>query len=76
MIIIIQSCYGWTDTILLTFFLGGLCLLGAYADSDEEDSEMSEKPVQSADANGNNSTDIDSTLADFLAVSGNSVLMQ
>ncbi|XP_066467635.1 formin-binding protein 4 isoform X2 [Tiliqua scincoides] len=46
---------------------GGLCLLGAYADSDEEDSEMSEKPVQSADANGNNSTDIDSTLANFLA---------
>ncbi|XP_062972881.1 formin-binding protein 4 isoform X3 [Elgaria multicarinata webbii] len=46
---------------------GGLCLLGAYADSDEEDSEMSEKPAQSADANGNNSTDIDSTLANFLA---------
>ncbi|XP_044294187.1 formin-binding protein 4 isoform X2 [Varanus komodoensis] len=46
---------------------GGLCLLGAYADSDEEDSEISEKPAQSADANGNNSTDIDSTLANFLA---------
>ncbi|XP_053138260.1 LOW QUALITY PROTEIN: formin-binding protein 4 [Hemicordylus capensis] len=46
---------------------GGLCLLGAYADSDEEDSEVSEKPAQPADANGNNSTDIDSTLANFLA---------
>ncbi|XP_034982288.2 formin-binding protein 4 isoform X2 [Zootoca vivipara] len=46
---------------------GGLCLLGAYEDSDEEDSEMSEKPAQSTDANGNNSTDIDSTLANFLA---------
>ncbi|XP_007432656.2 formin-binding protein 4 [Python bivittatus] len=46
---------------------GGLCLLGAYADSDEEDSEMTEKAAQSADANGNNSTDIDSTLANFLA---------
>lgn len=45
-------------------------MLGAYADSDDEESEMSEKPVQSADANGNNSTDIDSTLANFLAVSG------
>ncbi|XP_078239609.1 formin-binding protein 4 isoform X2 [Pogona vitticeps] len=46
---------------------GGLCLLGAYADSDEDDSEMSEKPAQSADGNGNNSSDIDSTLANFLA---------
>ncbi|XP_032073997.1 formin-binding protein 4 isoform X2 [Thamnophis elegans] len=46
---------------------GGLCLLGTYADSDEEDTEMTEKAAQSADANGNNSTDIDSTLANFLA---------
>uniref|UniRef100_A0A8D0BX39 Formin-binding protein 4 n=1 Tax=Salvator merianae TaxID=96440 RepID=A0A8D0BX39_SALMN len=46
---------------------GGLCLLGAYEDSDEEDNEMTEKPVQTADANGSNSTDIDSTLANFLA---------
>ncbi|XP_077176974.1 formin-binding protein 4 isoform X2 [Paroedura picta] len=45
---------------------GGLCLLGAYADSDEEDSEMSVK-LQSTSANSNNSTDIDSTLANFLA---------
>uniref|UniRef100_A0A8D0G8X7 Formin-binding protein 4 n=1 Tax=Sphenodon punctatus TaxID=8508 RepID=A0A8D0G8X7_SPHPU len=46
---------------------GGLCLLGAYADSDEEEGEVSEKPARAADANGNNSTDIDSTLANFLA---------
>ncbi|XP_054826959.1 formin-binding protein 4 [Eublepharis macularius] len=45
---------------------GGLCLLGAYADSDEEDNELSVKP-QSTNANSNNSTDIDSTLANFLA---------
>ncbi|XP_015270000.1 PREDICTED: formin-binding protein 4 isoform X1 [Gekko japonicus] len=45
---------------------GGLCLLGAYADSDEEESEMSVKP-QSTGVNSNNSTDIDSTLANFLA---------
>ncbi|XP_048340354.1 formin-binding protein 4 [Sphaerodactylus townsendi] len=45
---------------------GGLCLLGAYADSDEEDNEMSVKS-QPAGANSNNSTDIDSTLANFLA---------
>uniref|UniRef100_A0A7M4FZU6 Formin-binding protein 4 n=1 Tax=Crocodylus porosus TaxID=8502 RepID=A0A7M4FZU6_CROPO len=47
--------------------LGGLCLLGAYADSDDEEGEASEKSVRSADANGNNSADIDSTLANFLA---------
>nr|XP_031315442.1 formin-binding protein 4 isoform X2 [Camelus dromedarius] len=46
---------------------GGLCLLGAYADSDDEESDVSEKPAQSKQANGNQSTDIDSTLANFLA---------
>nr|XP_056706870.1 formin-binding protein 4 [Euleptes europaea] len=45
---------------------GGLCLLGAYADSDEEDNEIPVK-LQSTGANSNNSTDIDSTLANFLA---------
>lgn len=52
------------------FFLGGLCLLGAYADSDDDESDVSEKPAQSKETNGNQSTDIDSTLANFLAVSG------
>ncbi|NXK14774.1 FNBP4 protein, partial [Herpetotheres cachinnans] len=46
---------------------GGLCLLGAYADSDDEEGETPEKSARSADANGNNSSDIDSTLANFLA---------
>ncbi|NXP22763.1 FNBP4 protein, partial [Scytalopus superciliaris] len=46
---------------------GGLCLLGAYADSDDEEGENLEKPARSTDANGSNSTDIDSTLANFLA---------
>ncbi|XP_075857983.1 formin-binding protein 4 isoform X3 [Microcebus murinus] len=46
---------------------GGLCLLGAYADSDDDESDVSEKPAQSKEANGNQSTDIDSTLANFLA---------
>ncbi|XP_064922434.1 formin-binding protein 4 isoform X1 [Columba livia] len=46
---------------------GGLCLLGAYADSDDEDGETPEKSARLADANGNNSADIDSTLANFLA---------
>uniref|UniRef100_A0A8D0EGE9 Formin-binding protein 4 n=1 Tax=Strix occidentalis caurina TaxID=311401 RepID=A0A8D0EGE9_STROC len=46
---------------------GGLCLLGAYADSDDEEGETPEKSTRSADANGNNSADIDSTLANFLA---------
>ncbi|XP_061237477.1 formin-binding protein 4 isoform X2 [Bos javanicus] len=46
---------------------GGLCLLGAYADSDDEENDISEKPAQSKEANGNQSTDIDSTLANFLA---------
>lgn len=56
--------------LLFTFlFLGGLCLLGAYADSDDEESDVSEKPAQSKEANGNQSADIDSTLANFLAVS-------
>uniref|UniRef100_A0A2K5S694 Formin-binding protein 4 n=1 Tax=Cebus imitator TaxID=2715852 RepID=A0A2K5S694_CEBIM len=49
---------------------GGLCLLGAYADSDDDDNDVSEKPAQSKETNGNQSTDIDSTLANFLAVSG------
>lgn len=59
--------------LLLTFtilFLGGLCLLGAYADSDDDESDVSEKPAQSKETNGNQSSDIDSTLANFLAVSG------
>ncbi|XP_008268948.2 formin-binding protein 4 isoform X1 [Oryctolagus cuniculus] len=46
---------------------GGLCLLGAYADSDDDESDVSEKPAPSKEANGNQSTDIDSTLANFLA---------
>ncbi|NWW74401.1 FNBP4 protein, partial [Climacteris rufus] len=46
---------------------GGLCLLGAYADSDDEEGETPEKPARSTGANGSNSTDIDSTLANFLA---------
>ncbi|XP_065541672.1 formin-binding protein 4 isoform X3 [Lathamus discolor] len=46
---------------------GGLCLLGAYADSDDEEGETPEKSSRSVDANGNNSSDIDSTLANFLA---------
>ncbi|NXF91599.1 FNBP4 protein, partial [Eubucco bourcierii] len=46
---------------------GGLCLLGAYADSDEEEGETPEKLAQPADTNGSNSSDIDSTLANFLA---------
>ncbi|NWX20078.1 FNBP4 protein, partial [Aegotheles bennettii] len=46
---------------------GGLCLLGAYADSDEEEGDTLEKPARSADANGSNAADIDSTLANFLA---------
>ncbi|NXY07879.1 FNBP4 protein, partial [Pteruthius melanotis] len=46
---------------------GGLCLLGAYADSDDEEGETPEKPARSTDANGTNSSDIDSTLANFLA---------
>lgn len=55
---------------MFTFlFLGGLCLLGAYADSDDEESDVSEKPAPSKEANGNQSADIDSTLANFLAVS-------
>ncbi|XP_065491334.1 formin-binding protein 4 isoform X2 [Caloenas nicobarica] len=46
---------------------GGLCLLGAYADSDDEEGETPEKSARLADTNGNNSADIDSTLANFLA---------
>ncbi|XP_072194096.1 formin-binding protein 4 isoform X3 [Excalfactoria chinensis] len=46
---------------------GGLCLLGAYADSDDEEGEGGEKPARPAGTNGNNPSDIDSTLANFLA---------
>lgn len=44
-----------------------MCLLGAYADSDDEEGETLEKPARSTDANGSGSADIDSTLANFLA---------
>nr|XP_009680890.1 PREDICTED: formin-binding protein 4 [Struthio camelus australis] len=57
-----------SELIALLFPLpGGLCLLGAYADSDDEEGETPEKSAHSTDANGNNSADIDSTLANFLA---------
>ncbi|XP_007497492.2 formin-binding protein 4 isoform X1 [Monodelphis domestica] len=46
---------------------GGLCLLGAYADSDDDEGDVPEKPALTKEANGNQSTDIDSTLANFLA---------
>uniref|UniRef100_A0A8C6ZWZ9 Formin-binding protein 4 n=1 Tax=Nothoprocta perdicaria TaxID=30464 RepID=A0A8C6ZWZ9_NOTPE len=46
---------------------GGLCLLGAYADSDDEEGDGAERVARSADANGAASADIDSTLATFLA---------
>ncbi|KAK2504060.1 hypothetical protein MC885_017694 [Smutsia gigantea] len=46
---------------------GGLCLLGAYADSDDDESDVAERPAQSKGTNGNQSADIDSTLANFLA---------
>lgn len=50
-------------------------MLGAYADSDDDESDVSEKTAQSKEANGNQSTDIDSTLANFLAVSDAFVYM-
>uniref|UniRef100_A0A8C5QNX4 Formin binding protein 4 n=1 Tax=Leptobrachium leishanense TaxID=445787 RepID=A0A8C5QNX4_9ANUR len=46
---------------------GGLCLLGAYTDSDEEDADFSAKPASSTAAKTNTSADIDSTLANFMA---------
>ncbi|XP_043825911.1 formin-binding protein 4 isoform X1 [Dromiciops gliroides] len=46
---------------------GGLCLLGAYADSDDDEGDIAEKPSLPKEANGNQPTDIDSTLANFLA---------
>lgn len=52
---------------ILSSFVEGLSLLGAYEDSDEEDSGN----VRTSAANSqlNHSTDIDSTLANFMAVS-------
>ncbi|KAM9302120.1 formin-binding protein 4 [Gastrophryne carolinensis] len=46
---------------------GGLCLLGAYTDSDDEDVDSSEKPKAAPPAKMNASADIDNTLANFLA---------
>lgn len=45
----------------------GLSLLGAYEDSDEEDAGDSHRSV--ANSQHNQSGDIDSTLANFMAVS-------
>lgn len=51
----------------MSFLVEGLSLLGAYEDSDEEDSGN----VRTSAANSqlNHSADIDSTLANFMAVS-------
>lgn len=46
---------------------GGLCLLGAYTDSDDDDGDAEDKPVPVSTAKRNPSSDIDSTLANFLA---------
>ncbi|XP_073460532.1 formin-binding protein 4 isoform X2 [Aquarana catesbeiana] len=46
---------------------GGLCLLGAYTDSDDEDGDSPEKSKPTPATKANASTDIDSTLANFLA---------
>ncbi|XP_073397646.1 formin-binding protein 4 isoform X1 [Dendrobates tinctorius] len=46
---------------------GGLCLLGAYTDSDDEDGDTADKPVSVPSTKGNTSADIDSTLANFMA---------
>lgn len=47
--------------------LEGLSLLGAYEDSDDEDAGDSQRSV--ANSQHNQSADIDSTLANFMAVS-------
>lgn len=69
----VQAALRW-DVPLLSLRVplspGGLCLLGAYADSDDEEGEAPEKSSRVADANGSGSADIDSTLANFLAVRG------
>ncbi|XP_063294117.1 formin-binding protein 4 [Pelobates fuscus] len=44
---------------------GGLCLLGAYTDSDEDD--VPDKPTVGTAPKANTSSDIDSTLANFMA---------
>lgn len=46
---------------------GGLCLLGAYTDSDDEEGDLSEKSKPTPATKANTSVDIDSTLANFLA---------
>lgn len=69
------DCIGVGVTNVFPLSVGGLCLLGAYADSDDDESDVSEKTAQSKEANGNQSTDIDSTLANFLAVSDAFVYM-
>ncbi|KAM5137918.1 formin-binding protein 4 [Mantella aurantiaca] len=46
---------------------GGLCLLGAYTDSDDDEGDLPEKAKPSHATKANSSTDIDSTLANFLA---------
>lgn len=49
------------------FSVEGLSLLGAYEDSEEEDA--AENSSSAAKAKHNQSADIDSTLANFMAVS-------
>ncbi|XP_018415244.1 PREDICTED: LOW QUALITY PROTEIN: formin-binding protein 4 [Nanorana parkeri] len=46
---------------------GGLCLLGAYTDSDDEEGDLSENSKPTPATKANTPADIDSTLANFLA---------
>ncbi|KAG8431548.1 hypothetical protein GDO86_018317 [Hymenochirus boettgeri] len=52
----------------------GLCLLGAYTDSDDEETDSAAKPTAAASRKANTSADIDSTLANFLAVKNSAAL--
>lgn len=53
------------------WYIEGLSLLGAYEDSEEEDA--GESQATTVKAKHNQSADIDSTLANFMAVSKSSL---
>lgn len=62
-----KTLFHFAEQSFLLSLVEGLSLLGAYEDSDEEDAGDSHRSA--ANSQHNQSGDIDSTLANFMAVS-------
>lgn len=79
MLVYVCSCLCFSDNEskkrlqFVSFSVEGLSLLGAYEDSDDEEAGVT---TTTTNSKRNQSTDIDSTLANFMAVSINCSIPQ